>query len=70
MDIKSTAYYFLHCPMYITERRTVLSTIENIENNLLDLPEPTLIKALFDSNLFATTEYFLSTKRFEELLFQ
>ena len=56
--------------MYITERRTVLSTIENIENNLLDLPEPTLIKALFDSNLFATTEYFLSTKRFEELLFQ
>ena len=57
--------------MYITERRTVLSTIENIENNLLDLPEPTLIKALlFDSNLFATIEYFLSTKRFEELLFQ
>ena len=81
LDIESTAHYFLHCPMYITERRTLLSTIENIDNNLLDLCEPILIKRLlfgsnsFDSNantnvLNATTEYVLSTKRFEEPLFQ
>ena len=64
--------------MYITERHTLLSTIENIDNNLLDLFEPVLIKTLlFDSNssnantnvLNATIEYFLSTKRFEEPLF-
>ena len=66
---------------YITERCTLLSTIENIDNNLLDLCEPVLIKTLlfgcnsFDSNantnvLNATIEYVLSTKRFEEPLFQ
>ena len=63
---------------HITERRTLLSTIENIDNNLLDLYEPVLIKTPFGSNSFdtnantnvlnATIEYVLSTKRFEELL--
>ena len=81
MDIESTAHYLLHCPTYITERCTLLSTIENIDNNLLDLCEPVLIKTLlfgsnsFDSNantnvLNATTEYVLSTKRCDEPLFQ
>ena len=67
--------------MYITERLTLLSTIENIDQNLLDLCEPVLIKALlfgsnsFDSNtntniLNTTIEYVLSTKRCEEPLFQ
>ena len=67
--------------MYITERCTLLSTIENIDSNLLDLCEPVLIKTLlfgsnsFDTNtntnvLIATIEYVLSTKRFEEPLFQ
>ena len=66
--------------MYITERRTLLSAI-NSENNLLDLCEPVLIKALpfginsFDTNantnvLNATIEYVLSTKRFQEPFFQ
>ena len=61
--------------------RTLLSTIENIENNLLDLSEPVLIKTLlfgsnsFDTNantnaLNATIEYVLATRRFEEPLFQ
>ena len=80
-DIESTVHYLLHCPTYITERRSVLSTIENIDNNLLDLCEPVLIKTLlfgsnsFDANantnvLNATIEYVLSTKRFEEPFFQ
>ena len=67
--------------MYITERCTLLSIIENIGNNLLDLCEPVLIKTLlfgsnsFDTNantnvLNATVEYVLSTKRFEVSLFQ
>ena len=37
LDIESTAHYLFHCLMYITERRTLLSTIANIDNNLLDL---------------------------------
>ena len=48
LDIESTAHFLLHCPTYITERRTL---IENIDNNLLDLCEPVLIKTLlFGSN--------------------
>ena len=55
LNIESTAHYLLHCPTYITERRTFLSTIENIYNNLLDLSEPVLIKTiLFGNNLFNT----------------
>ena len=38
---------------YITERLTLLNTIENIDNNLLDLCEPVLIRTLlFGSNSF------------------
>ena len=61
------------CPTYITKRRALMDTIENIDNNLLDLFEPVLIKTLlFDSNSFDTNantnvldtniEYVLSTK--------
>ena len=81
MDIESTVHFLFHCPMYITERHTLLSTIENIDNNLLHLCEPVLIRALlFGSNSFdtdantnvlnATVEYIISTKRSDELLFQ
>ena len=80
LDIESTAHFLLHCPMYITERHTLLSTIKNIDNNLLHLCEPVLIRTLlFGSNSFdadantnvhsATIEYILSTKRFDEPLF-
>ena len=73
MDIESTAHFLLHCPTYIIERRTLLCTIGNIDNNLLDLCEHVLIKTLvfgsnsFDTNpntnaLNATIEYVLSTK--------
>ena len=81
LDIESTVYYLLHCPTFITKKRTLMSATENIDNNLLDLCEPALIKTLlFGSNSFdtkantnvfnATIGYVLSTKRFEELLSQ
>ena len=81
LDIESTAHFLLHCPTYIIERRTLLSTLVNIDNNLLDLCEPVLIRTLlFGSNSFdtdantnvlnATIEYIISTKRFDEPLFQ
>ena len=80
LDIESTAHFLPHCPTYITERRTLLSTITNIDNNFLDLCEPVLIRTLlFGSNSFdtyantnvlnATIEQILSTKRFDEPLF-
>ena len=80
LDIESTAHFLLHCPTYIIERRTLLSTLVNIDNNLLDLCEPVLIRTLlFGSNSFdtdantnvlnATIEYIISTKRFDEPLF-
>ena len=67
--------------MYITERRTLLSTIENIDNTLLHLYEPVLIRTLlfgcnsFDTDantnfLNATIEYVICTKKFDEPLFQ
>ena len=41
--------------MYIIERRTLLSTIGQIDNNLLDLCEPVLIRTLlFGCNSFDT----------------
>ena len=66
--------------MYIIKRRALLSTLVNIDNNLLDLCEPVLIRTLlsgsnsFDTDantnvLNATIEDILSTKRFDELLF-
>ena len=81
LGIESTAYFLLHCSMYITERPTLLSSIKNINNNLLHLCEPVLIRTLlfgsnsFDTNantnvLNATIEYIISTKRFDEPLFQ
>ena len=81
LDIESTAHFLFHCPTYIIKRRTLLSTLVNIDNNLLDLCEPVLIRTLlFGSNSFdtdantnvlnATVEYILSTKRFDGPLFK
>ena len=63
------------------ERRTLLSTLVNIDYNLPNLCEPVLIRTLlFDINSFdtdtnrnvlnPTIEYILSAKRFDEPLFQ
>ena len=55
LDIESTTHFLLHCTMYITERHTLLSTIKNIDNNLLHFCEPVLIRTLlFGSNSFDT----------------
>ena len=81
LGIESTSHFLLHCPTHITERRILLSTIVNIDNNLLDLCEPVLTRTLlfgcnsFDTDantnvLNAAIEYILSTKRFDEPLFQ
>ena len=43
LNIESIAQYII---TYITEKRTLLNTTENIDNNLVDLCEPVLIKTL------------------------
>ena len=80
LNIESTAHYLLHCLTYIIERRSVLSTIENIDNNVLNFSEPVSIKTLLfgsnsdDSNaninvLNASVEYVLSTKSLKNRFF-
>ena len=67
--------------MYDTERRTLLSNMENIDNIILDLCEPLLIRThLFDSNSLntdantnvpnAAIECILYTIVFDEPFFQ
>ena len=76
-DVKSTCHYIIHCPMYKDERYNLLGTIKNIDCRLLDVTETILIKTLLFGNcsvdaqtniliLNATTEYILTTKRFDE----
>ena len=66
--------------MYKDERYNLLGTIKNIDCRLLDVTETILIKTLLFGNcsvdaqtniliLNATTEYILTTKRFDESLF-
>ena len=45
LDIESLLGYLLHYPTYDSERDTLLSTLKNIDNNLLDLT-----KSIFDYN--------------------
>ena len=63
------------------ESHTLLSTMKNIDCRLLDVTEIVLIKTLLVGNfsvdahtntqiLNATSEYILTTKRFDESLFQ
>ena len=78
-DIESTVHFMLHCPMYTDERSIFLSTIRNIECDLLKNDDKNLTQVLlfgnetFDTNvntliLNATIDYLLSTKRFEDSL--
>ena len=71
--IESTVHFLLHCPMYITERHHLLSSIKNIDNNLPYLCEAIFIRTLlfgtnsFDTNnntnvLNATIEYIILLK--------
>ena len=76
-DIESTTHYLLHCPLFANERSTFFSTLSSLDCTPLDNTDSSLTKTLlfgnssFKSNknlkiLIATTDYILSTKRFEE----
>ena len=80
LDVESTNHYFLHYPQFTMERHTLLNTISEINNKLLDSNESNLIQHLLfgdpskdtETNteiLNATVNYVLTTKRFDEQLF-
>ena len=79
-DIESTTHFFLHCPFFFNERRTLLSIIRSLDSKLLDFANYDVTKTLLfgktsqtSSNNFkiinASIDYILSSKRFDEPLF-
>ena len=50
-DVESPIHYFLHCPQFTIERHTLLNTISQIENKLLDRNESNSIRHLLFGDL-------------------
>ena len=78
-DIESSTQFFFHCPFFINERRTLLSTIRSLDSKLLDCTDYDLTQTLLfgntsqiSSNNFkvinVSIDYILSSKRFDEPL--
>ena len=81
ISTESTTHFSLHCPFFFNERRTRLSTRRSLDSKLLDFTDYDLTQTLrFGktsqswSNNFkiinASIDYILSSKRFDEPLFQ
>ena len=80
LDIEPTGHFLLHCPQFVNERRTLLSTIGNINYKLLENTDSNLTQKLLFGNtsfditgntkiLNATINLILLTKRFDEPFF-
>ena len=54
-DTESTTHFFLRCPFFINERRTLLSTIRNLDSILLDFTNYDLTKTLLFGNTTQTS---------------
>ena len=78
-DVKSAIHFFFHCPLYSSERRTLLNSLVNIGHTLLDNTDFSLKQIfLFGNTTFNAIEntkiinliidFVLSTKRFGEPL--
>ena len=79
-DVESTEHFLLHCPQFVNERRTLLSTLGNFNCSLLENTSKVLTQTLLFGNtslspsdnskiLSATIDFILSAKRFYEQLF-
>ena len=79
-DVESTKIFLLHCPQFVNERRTLLSTLGNFNCSLLENTSKVLTQTLLFGNtslspsdnskiLSATTNFILSTKRIDKQLF-
>ena len=80
VNMESTEHFHLHCPQFVNERCTLLSTIGNINYRLLENTGSVLTQTLRFGNtscnitdntkiLNATINFILLTKRFDEPLF-
>ena len=78
-DVKSTEHFLLHCPQFVNERRTLLSTLGNFNCSLLENTSKVLTQTLLfgttslspnDNSkiLSATIDFILSSKRFDKQL--
>ena len=78
-DVESAIHFFLHCPLYSNERRTLLNSLVNIDHTLLDNTDFSLTQILLFGNttfnaientkiINLTIDFVLSTKRFDEPL--
>ena len=75
-DVESTEHFLLHCPQFVNERRTLLSTLGNFNHSLLENISNVVTQTLRFRNtslspsdnsriLSATSDY----QRFDEQLF-
>ena len=73
-EVESTAQFFLHCPLFTNEIRTLFNTLRNLDSRLFDNTDSLLTNILLfdkqsrntDQNtaiVNATMEFILSTKR-------
>ena len=78
-DVESVIHFFLHCPLYSNERRTLQNSLVNIDHTLLDNTDFSLTQILLFGNttfnaivntkiINLTIDFVLSTKRFDEPL--
>ena len=78
-DVESTEHFLLHCPQFASERRTLLRNLRNFNCSLLENTSKVLTQTLLFGNtslspsgnskiLSATTDFILSSKRFNEQL--
>ena len=79
-DVESTEHFLLHCPQFVNERRTLLSTLGNFNCSLLENTSKVLTQILLFGNTSlspsdnskiprATIDFILSAKRFDRQLF-
>ena len=54
-DVKSSTHFFQRCPFFINKRRTLLSTIRNLDSILLDFTNYDLTKTLLFGNTTQTS---------------
>ena len=80
LDLKTNMHFFLYCPLFTNQRRTLLSMVNDIDSSLTNTNDSILThillfgKASLDISantliLNATMNYIISTNRFEESLF-
>ena len=80
LDIETTSYYFLHCPLFHAERSTLVNNINEIDNTIFNKSDAVVTRILLHGNesfkdevnsliLNATIDFGLSTNTFDEPLY-